>query len=76
MAFAFSFFRFNNLTHLTILNMQWLPLVLLWLQRLWRRPTWPAALLLRRFFAMQALSSHYMAFYTAGATALFACSTI
>jgi hypothetical protein len=71
-AFAFSFFRFNNLTHLTILSVQWLPLALLWLRRLWQRPAWPAALLFGGLFALQALSSHYMAFYTAGATALFA----
>ncbi|HUS14689.1 MAG TPA: hypothetical protein VM536_06680 [Chloroflexia bacterium] len=70
-AFAFSFFRFNNLAHLTILNTQWLPLVLFWLHRLWRRPSWPAALAFAGFFALQVLSSHYLAFYTVGVTVLF-----
>ena len=70
-AFAFSFFRFDNLTHITILNVQWLPLVLLWLHRLWTRPRPGAALAFGLFFALQALSSHYLAFYTLGTVGLF-----
>jgi hypothetical protein len=69
--FAFSLFRFNNLMHLNVLNMQWLPFVLLCLHRLWRRPSWPPAMLFAVCFALQALASHYLAFYTLGAVVLF-----
>ncbi len=70
-AFAFSFFRFNNLAHLTILNVQWLPLLLLVLHRLWQHPTWRGAGMVGGLFTLQALSSHYLAFYTLGAIGLF-----
>lgn len=70
-AYAFSLYRFGHLEHLTILNGQWLPLVLWALHRLWRRPTWGAAGAFAAFFALQALSSHYLAFYTLLATGLF-----
>ena len=70
-AFTFSFFRFNNLAHLTLLNVQWLPLLLLALHGLWRRPTWRSAAAVGGLVTLQALSSHYLAFYTLGAVGLF-----
>ena len=83
--YAFSTYRFNHIAHITLVNGQWLPLVLLCLHRLWalttaphpegtrtRRRILPWAAGFALFFTLQAYSSHYFAFFTAGAVALFA----
>ena len=70
-AYAFSFYMLNHLPHMTLINAQWLPFILfaayktLWTHR------WRWALALGGFFALQALSGHYLAFYTAFLLALF-----
>jgi hypothetical protein len=69
--FAFSFFMINNIQHTTPVNAQWLPFLLLALYKVLgtghRR--WVAALTL--FFVLNALSSHYLAFYSAILLGLF-----
>src|SRR5690349_12260867 len=69
--FAFSFFMINNIQHTTPVNAQWLPFLLLALYKvLWTgRWRWVAAFTL--FFVLNALSSHYLAFYSAVLLGLF-----
>jgi hypothetical protein len=81
--YAFSFYRFDHLKHITLINGQWLPFVLLCLHGLWRaaaRPqreartsrTWLWAAGFVLFFTLQCYSSHYFAFAGALTVGLFA----
>jgi hypothetical protein len=70
-AFAFSFYRLNHLPHQTLINTQWMPFVLLASYRLLGTRSWLWAWALGAFFLLQALSGHYLAFYTAILLALF-----
>jgi hypothetical protein len=70
MAFAFSFYRLNHLPHMTLISTQWLPLVLLSAYKLLWTRKWKWAWALGGFFTLQALSGHYLAFYTAMALGL------
>ncbi|HKP52864.1 MAG TPA: hypothetical protein VJ183_09445 [Chloroflexia bacterium] len=69
-AFAFSFYRLNHLPHMTLISTQWLPLVLLSAYKLLWTRKWKWAWALGGFFTLQALSGHYLAFYTAMALGL------
>src|SRR5687768_510746 len=64
-AFAFCFYRLNHLPHMTLINTQWMPLLLLSSYKLLWTKSWRWALLLALFFTLQALSGHYLAFYSA-----------
>lgn len=70
-AFAFSFYRINHLPHMTLDNTQWMPLVLLAAYKLLWTREWGWAIALGGFFTLQALSGHYLAFYTAMMLGLF-----
>jgi hypothetical protein len=70
-AFAFCFYRINHLPHITLDNTQWIPLVLLSAYKLLWTREWGWALALGGFFTLQALSGHYLAFYTAMLLGLF-----
>ncbi len=60
--FAFSTFRLVHcLGHLNLISTEWIPLFVLFLIKLLRRPTWSAALLTGLFFLLVALSSWYLA---------------
>lgn len=63
-AFGFSFYMFNHLPHQTLINAQWIPFILLAAYKLLWTRRWPWALAMGVFFALQALSGHYLAFYT------------
>ena len=70
-AFAFCFYRINHLPHITLDNTQWMPLVLLAAYKLLWTREWGWAVALGGFFTLQALSGHYLAFYTAMLLGLF-----
>lgn len=70
-AFAFSFYRLNHLPHQTLINTQWMPFVLLAAFKLLWTGQWRWAMALGGLFALQALSGHYLAFYTAMLLGLF-----
>jgi hypothetical protein len=59
LAFAFCAYRWVHVVHLQSLTVQWLPLALLCLRRLWRRGSAAAAVGLAGFTALQVLSSGY-----------------
>jgi hypothetical protein len=70
--YAFSHFRFGQLSHVQILSHQWLPLMLLGLHRAARsNGRWRDVGLAAGAFMLQALSSGYQAFFAAIAGALF-----
>ncbi|MDQ6694675.1 MAG: hypothetical protein M3014_09685 [Chloroflexota bacterium] len=69
--FAFCFYRMNHLPHMTLDSTQWLPLTLLAAYKLLWTGRWRWACALGGFFALQALSGHYLAFYTAMLLGLF-----
>ncbi len=70
-AFAFSFYMLNHLPHTTLLSAEWLPFILLSAYKvIWTR-SWRWAWALAAFFTLQALSSHYLAFYSAMLLGLF-----
>ena len=70
--YAFSHFRFGQLSHVQILSHQWLPLMLLGLHRAARsNGRWRDVGLAAGAFMLQALSSGYQAFFGAIAGALF-----
>ena len=72
MLYAFSHFRFGQLSHIQILSHQWLPLVLLGLHRAAQtRGRWRDVGLAAAAFTLQALSSGYQAFFAAMAGAVF-----
>ncbi len=70
-AFAFCFYRLNHLPHITLDSTQWMPLALLAAYKLLWTRRWPWAAALGGLFAVQALSGHYLAFYTAMLLGLF-----
>lgn len=70
-AFAFCFYRLNHLPHQTLINVQWIPFLLLAsYELLWTRK-WKWAWALAGLFTVQALSGHYLAFYSAMLLGLF-----
>lgn len=70
-AFAFSFYRMNHLPHITLDTTQFMPLVLLAAYKLLWTRQWRWAAALGGWFALQALSGHYLAFYSAMLLGLF-----
>src|SRR5205814_9443492 len=70
-AFAFSFYRFDHLPHMTLLSNEWLPFILLCAYKLLWTGSWRWAAALGVFFTLQALSSHYLAFYSVMLLGLF-----
>ncbi len=70
-AYAFSFYMLNNLIHPTILSAEWLPFILLSAYKLLWTHKWRWAGALCIFFALQALSTHYLAYYSAILLGLF-----
>lgn len=71
-AFAFSMYRMDHLPHLTLLSTEWLPFLLLAAYKLLWSGSWKWAAALGVFFILQALSSHYLAFYSVILLGLFA----
>lgn len=64
MAFAFSSYRFSQLSHLQILTAQWMPFALLYLHRAFGgAPSWKNFLLFGLFLLLQALSCNYLAVF-------------
>jgi hypothetical protein len=70
-AFAFSFYRMNHLPHITLDSTQWMPFILLAAYKLLWTRSWRWALALAGLFTLQALSGHYLAFYSAMLLGLF-----
>ncbi|MGA7733673.1 MAG: hypothetical protein WCD37_20615 [Chloroflexia bacterium] len=70
-AFAFCFYRLNHLPHQTLINVQWVPFILLASYKLLWTRRWRWAWALGALFTVQALSGHYLAFYTALLLGLF-----
>ncbi len=69
--FAFSFFMINNIQHTTPVNAQWLPFLLLAAYKILWTGRWRWVTALSVFFVLNALSSHYLAFYSAILLGLF-----
>ena len=67
--FAFSAYRLTNLAQAQLLITQWLPLALVALYGLMRRPSLRAVIIFSLFFSLQALSSFYYGILLALATA-------
>ncbi len=59
-AFAFSSYRFTQLTHLQILSFHWIPFCLLFLHKAFQSPSWKNFLLFALFFLGVMLSSNYL----------------
>lgn len=70
LAFAFCAYRWKEIVHLQSLTVQWLPLALLSLRRLWRNGSMAAAAGLALFTTLQVLSTGYYALLMAVALAL------
>lgn len=70
-AFAFCFYRLNHLPHQTLINAQWIPFILLSAYKVMWTRSWRWAWALAGLFTVQALSGHYLAFYTAMLLGLF-----
>ncbi len=70
-AFAFCFYRLNHLPHQTLINVQYLPFILLCSYKLLWTGRWRWAWTICALFTLQALSGHYLAFYTAMLIGLF-----
>jgi hypothetical protein len=62
-AYAFSFYRVGEYSHIQILSAQWIPLALLGLIRLWRKERWRDAALLGVSVVLQLLSSFYLGLF-------------
>jgi hypothetical protein len=62
-AYAFSFYRVGEYSHIQILSAQWIPLALLGLIRLWRKERWWDAGLLGGSVTLQLLSSFYLGLF-------------
>jgi hypothetical protein len=69
--FAFAPFRLLHLGHVGLSTAFWLPLALIFLDRLLLRPTWSGALLFGLCATMQALSAQYYGFQTVLLVALY-----
>ena len=69
--YAFAPLHMAHLDHLSLMSGQYLPVVILLLDRLFAAPRWRDALALALVLAMQALSSQYYAYYLAFAVAGF-----
>ncbi|MEO8286481.1 MAG: hypothetical protein ABI670_08595 [Chloroflexota bacterium] len=70
-AFAFSFYRLNHLPHMTLISTEWMPFLLFVSYRLLWTHRWKWAWALAALFAVQALSGHYLAFYSAMMLGIF-----
>ncbi len=70
-AYAFSFYMMTHLPHTTLLSAQWLPFILLAAYKLFWTRQWRWAWAFAIFFALQALSGHYLAYYAAILLAIF-----
>lgn len=64
-------FRFQHVGHLGLSSAYWMPLALLFLDRLWVQPSWRRALPFGAAVAFQALSAQYYGFQVAIVTGLF-----
>lgn len=62
-AFAFSFYRVGEYSHIQILSAQWIPFAMLALLHLWRAPRWRIALLFAVCVILQMLSSFYLGLF-------------
>ncbi len=70
-AYAFSFYMMTHLPHTTLLSAQWMPFILLAAYKLFWTRRWRWAWAFAIFFALQALSGHYLAYYAAILLAIF-----
>lgn len=70
-AYAFCFYRLNHLPHQTLINVQYIPFILLMSYKLLWTRKWKWVWALCALFTVQALSGHYLAFYTAILLGLF-----
>jgi len=70
LAFAFCAYKWVHVVHLQSLTVQWLPLALLSLRRLWRRGSAASAVGLAGFTTLQVLSSGYYSLLMAVALAI------
>ncbi len=61
--YTFSFYRIGQYSTIQIMSGQWIPLALLALLWLWRRPGWGLALFLAATVSLQVLSSFYLGLF-------------
>ena len=60
--YAFSSFRWDQLSHITVLLMQWIPLTLWTLDRLLERPGWRRAGIFLFFYALHVTGGSYLSY--------------
>lgn len=71
-AFAFWAYKFNHISHVNLITLQWLPLVFFALRRSFRQDGFTFPILFAVTFLLQALSSWYTALMTMLVVALYA----
>jgi hypothetical protein len=69
--FAFVPIRFEQFTHLQLLNLYWAPLAFLWLEKFLRSKGWKDLAVFSIFYWLQVLSSVYLGWFTTIALALY-----
>jgi hypothetical protein len=69
--FAFVPIRFEQFTHLQLLNLYWAPLAFLWLEKFLRSKAWKDLAVFSIFYWLQVLSSVYLGWFTTIAIALY-----
>ena len=62
-AYAYSFYRVGEYSHIQILSAQWIPFALLAFLYLWRHPQWRNAILFAACVILQLLSSFYLGLF-------------
>ncbi|MGH2461840.1 MAG: hypothetical protein ACRDIY_23540 [Chloroflexota bacterium] len=62
-AYAYSFYRVGEFSHIQILSAQWIPFAMLALLHLWRRPNWRITGLFAACVILQLLSSFYLGLF-------------
>ena len=71
LAYAFCPYHFAHASHITLANIQWMPLFILFLFKLHKERTYPNAVLCGLFFALTLLSDTYYGYFMLVAAATF-----
>jgi hypothetical protein len=71
--FAFVPVRFEQFTHLQLLNLYWAPLALLWLEKFLRSKGWKDSAGFSSFYWLQVLSSVYLGWFITISVTLYIC---
>ena len=71
LAYAFCPYHFAHASHITLANIQWMPLFILFLFKLHKKRTYPNAIFCGIFFALTLLSDTYYGYFMLVAAATF-----